>query len=186
MATGAEQAQRTAAEPDWLGPAADAPQVQLQLEAEPDVRHRRVGMLGPLLFLLALGWIGAAGWSVWQARPELSLAAAVSWIATFSAPLILLALLWLLFGRTSRRETERFTRAVEAMRTESVALESVLEIVSGRIEDNQARLRDKAEKLMSLGDEASDRLGRVTHYLSKETATLDRHSAALEAAAAAA
>jgi hypothetical protein len=185
MATGAEQAQRAAAEPDWLGPAAvDEPQAQPVPEAV--ANRRSTGLLGPLLCLLALGWIGAAGWSVWQARPELSLAAAVSWTATFSAPLILLALLWLLFGRTSRRETERFTRAVEAMRTESVALESVLEIVSGRIEENQARLRDKAENLMSLGDEASDRLGRVTHYLSKETAALDRHSTALEAAAAAA
>ncbi len=186
MATGAEQAQRAAAEPDWLGPATDEPRVQVELEPAPAERRRSLGLLGPLLSLFALAWIGAAGWSVWQARPELSLPAAVSWIATFSAPLILLALLWLLFGRTPRRETERFTRAVEAMRTESVALESVLEIVSGRIEENQARLRDKAENLMSLGDEASDRLGRVTHYLSKETAALERHSSALEAAAAAA
>jgi hypothetical protein len=91
-----------------------------------------------------------------------------------------------MFGRTSRREAERFSRAVEAMTAESRALESVLEIVSGRIEDNHARLRGEAERLMTLGDEASDRLGRVTYYLSKETATLDQKAAALDAAANAA
>jgi hypothetical protein len=36
---------------------------------------------------------------------------------------------------------------------------------------------------MSLGDEASDRLGRVAYYLSKESATLDKKSASLETAA---
>ena len=39
---------------------------------------------------------------------------------------------------------------------------------------------------MSLGDEASDRLGRVTHYLARETAELDRKAQALDNAAAAA
>jgi hypothetical protein len=174
------------AEPDWLGPAriepeGAAPAAEGQAPASGGAR-----LLGALLLILAAAWIGAAGWSIWQARPELTLPNAVGWIATLSGPLVLIALLWLLLGRSSRRETQRFTRAVEAMRTESTALESVLAIVSTRIEENHARLRGEAEKLMSLGDEASDRLGRVTHYLSKETASLDGKSAALESAAAAA
>jgi hypothetical protein len=143
-------------------------------------------LLGALLVLLALGWIGAVGWSLWQVRPPATLPNVVSWLATVSGPLVLLALLWIWLGRTPRRETERFTRAIEAMRSESVALESVLEIVASRIEENHGRLRGEAERLMSLGDEAADRLGRVTYYLSKERATLDRQSAALESAAAAA
>jgi DNA repair exonuclease SbcCD ATPase subunit len=94
-----------------------------------------------------------------------------------------MAVAWLLLGQTPRRETERFTRAVSAMRTESTALESVLTIVAARLEENHSKLRNEAAKLMSLGDEASDRLGRVAHYLSKESGNLDKKSAALEAAA---
>src|SRR3954468_1301065 len=109
-----------------------------------------------LLVLLALAWIGTVAWSSSQAQAPLSLGRIVSLVGLLSAPLALLGLLWLLFGRSSRRETERFTRAVEAMRSESVALESVLGIVAARLEENHAKLRGEAEKLMSLGDEAAD------------------------------
>lgn len=143
-------------------------------------------LLGVLLTLLAIGWVTAVGFWLLQTRPPFSLGNAIGWTATVAGPLALLALLWLAFGRTSRREAERFRLAVEQMTAESRALESVLEIVAGRIEDNHARLRGEAERLMSLGDEASDRLGRVTYYLSKETATLDQKAAALDAAANAA
>jgi hypothetical protein len=194
MATGAEQAGappesgHPAAEPDWLGaPVADPAAVDLHVHEEPG-EPRRTGprLFGGLLILLALAWIGAVGWSAWRSPPEPSLAVLIGSAGTVTGPLILLALLWLMWGRTPRRETERFTRAIEAMRAESIALQSVLDIVAGRIEENHGKLRDKAERLMSLGDEASDRLGRVTHYLARESATLDRQSAALEAAAAAA
>lgn len=191
--TGAERAQSEpeagiTAEDDWLGPPVEAPAPDAEPDGAPDprVRRQRPGLFGLLLFLLAIGWLAAVALWYVQTRPPLALGTAVTWIATATGPLALLALLWLMFGRSSRRETERFTRAVEAMTAESRALESVLEIVAGRIEDNHARLRGEAERLMSLGDEASDRLGRVTYYLSKETATLDQKAAALDAAAAAA
>jgi hypothetical protein len=193
--TGAERAQTEPEQgftaqtgSDWLGPPVEA-EAEVP-EAAPDPapagRPAKAGLLGVFLILLALGWIAAVGLWLWQTRPPLSLANGIAWTATIAGPLALLALLWLAFGRTSRREAERFSRAVEQMTAESRALESVLEIVAGRIEDNHARLRGEAERLMSLGDEASDRLGRVTYYLSKETSTLDRKAAALDAAAAAA
>jgi hypothetical protein len=192
--TGAERAQPQAFEDrpdeagtDWIGTEAGDPQ------AEPGAEHPAppspsagVKLFGAALLLLGLAWLGAAGYAIWKGRAGLDLAAILSWTATLSAPLALLALLWLWLGRTPRREAERFTRAVESMRAESTALESVLAIVASRLEENHASLRGEAERLMSLGDEASDRLGRVTYYLSKETATLDRKAAALDAAAAAA
>ncbi|MGZ8421212.1 MAG: hypothetical protein ACXWU3_17255, partial [Allosphingosinicella sp.] len=193
--TGAERAQTEpeqglTAQPDgdWLGPPVETEAEAPEAMPEP-VRARRparAGLLGAVLILLATGWLATVGFWLWQTRPALSLGNAIAWTATLAGPLALLALLWLLFGRTSRREAERFRAAVEAMTAESRALESVLEIVAGRIEDNHARLRGEAERLMSLGDEASDRLGRVTYYLSKETATLDQKAAALDSAAAAA
>src|SRR5688572_19903627 len=153
-------------------------------EEEAPARSTGVRLLAGLLVLLALGWLGVSGYALSQTWPGPSLTAWTGWIATISAPLILLALVWLTFGRTSRRETEKFTRAVAAMRRESHALESVLAIVAGRLQENRATLGEEAARLMALGDEASDRLGRVTHYISRETAELDRKAQALDAAAA--
>ena len=195
--TGAEQAEmrpdESVAAPDWLGEPVEEtiapPPVEEAVEPESQVARPRstgIRLLGILLLLLTLGWIAATGWSIWQSRPALTVPNAVSWIATLSGPLILLALLWMWLGRTSRRETERMSLILAELRSESVALESVLAIVAERLEENHARLRGEAEKLMSLGDEASDRLGRVTYYLSKESAALDKGSASLESAAAAA
>ena len=140
-------------------------------------------VLAVLLVLLALAWIGAAGWAFVRSGTPVALPAIVSWTATASVPLVLLGILWMIFGRTRRRETERFTLAVATMRRESTALESVLSIVAARLDENQARLSDEAAKLMSLGDEASDRLGRVAHYLSRQSAEIDRRSQQLETAA---
>jgi hypothetical protein len=192
--TGAERAQAEPepgstgeAESDWLGPPVEvhAPESEAAPEPAPP-RGGAIKLLGALLLVLALAWIAAVGLHLWQTRPPVNLASLINWTATLAGPLALLALLWLLAGRNSRREAEKFSRAVEAMTVESRALESVLEIVSGRIEQNHARLRGEAERLMSLGDEASDRLGRVTYYLAKETSALDQKATALDAAAAAA
>ncbi|HEX8364421.1 MAG TPA: hypothetical protein VF603_03950 [Allosphingosinicella sp.] len=167
---------------DFLGQAEEPQDMVPEAEAQ---APRSIGktILAGLLILLALGWLGAAGWAIRQSGVAPSLTAMVSWIATLSVPLVLLGMVWTLFGRTSRRETERFSRAVAEMRRESAALEDLLGRVAARIEDNQSRLTDGASRLMALGDEASDRLGRVTHYLSRQTGELDRRSLALEAAA---
>jgi hypothetical protein len=145
-----------------------------------------VRIFAGLLILLALGWIGATAYALSQAWPGESLAAWIGWVATASAPLILIGLAWLIFGRSSRRETRRFTEAVRAMRSESAALEAALAVTAQRIAENRAALNDETARLMSLGEEASDRLGRVTQHLSRETADLDRKAQALDSAAAAA
>ncbi|HEX4736756.1 MAG TPA: hypothetical protein VH331_04255 [Allosphingosinicella sp.] len=174
---------------EWLGAAVAESQPPPADAADPDSAPDMpagIRALGAVLIVLAIGWVGLFGWSLWQRPPALAAAPVANAIATFCAPLILLALLWIWLGRTPRREAERFTASVDAMRRESLALQTVLEIVSGKIEANHGRLRGEAERLMSLGDEASDRLGRVTYYLSKETTNLDKQAAALDAAAAAA
>src|SRR5439155_15209741 len=170
MSTGAERAEpresagwiETEKQGDaWLG-SADAV-AEETAPREPATAGARI--FAAILLILALVWAGAAIWDAWQSGMPLTPARLIPFIGTLSAPLVLLGLAWLLFGRSSRRETERFTRAVEAMRSESVALESVLGIVAERLEENHGKLRGEAEKLMSLGDEAADRLGRVAYYL---------------------
>jgi hypothetical protein len=152
----------------------------------PEEHPRRARALGWILAVLAIAWTAAAIWSIARGAPALTLPNALQWISFVTPPLILLGIAWIILGQTPRKETERFTRAVAALRSESSALESVLAIVATRLEENHSKLRGEATKLMSLGDEASDRLGRVTYYLSKESANLDKKSLALETAAEAA
>lgn len=140
--------------------------------------------LAVILVILALAWIAACVWSVTEAGLPTALAPVLQLIGTASGPLVLLAVVWIIFGQASRRETERFRQAVADLRAEGQALDSVLSIVGSRLEENHSRLTKETANLMALGDEASDRLGRVTYYLAKESKALDRHSHALEAAAA--
>lgn len=169
-------------------PAASAEAFQFEAPEEEEAPPSSLGvkLLAALLLLLALGWLGLCGYVLSLAWPGADLVAWTGWVATVCAPLILLTLVWVAVGRTRRRETERFTAAVTAMRRESQALESVLAIVAGRLQENRSALSEEAARLMALGDEASDRLGRVTHYIARETAELDRKAQALDQAAASA
>jgi len=123
MSTGAQgaEAQPHDGDIEWLG------EKPWEAAADPDAYPgngyeeapgRGLGgrLFAGLLILLALGWLGAASYVLSRAWPGPDLAAWIGWAATISAPLILLGLLWLIFGRSSRRETRRFTAAVRAMR----------------------------------------------------------------------
>ena len=156
------------------------------IEAEPEPSTLAPKLLAGLLIVLALGWIGASVYALTLAWPGPSLPAWIGWAGTFSAPLVLLGLVWLMFGRTGRRETLRFTSAVTSMRNESQALETILASVAARIEANRAALSEESARLMSLGDEASDRIGRVTATLARESSELERKANALDLAAEAA
>jgi hypothetical protein len=192
MNMGAEraEAQPLSGENEWLTEGAwEAPAAVDdfnidEIEVQPERSPWGARILAGLLVLLALGWLAAAGFVLSRAWPGPDVAAWIGWAGTLSAPLILLGLIWLLFGRTSRRETVRFTQAVAAMQLQSRQLESVLAAVALRIQDNRAALSEETARLMGLGDEAADRLGRVTQFLSRETAELDRKAQALDNAAA--
>ena len=155
----------------------------IEAEPEPTIWPR---VFAGLLILLALGWIGGSLYALTLAPPGPGLPAWLAWAGGFSMPLVLLGTIWLAFGRTGRRETERFSRAVTVMRGESQALEVTLATVAARLEANRTALGEEAARLMSLGDEATDRIGRVTAALARETAELDRKANALDAAADAA
>lgn len=167
---------------DWLGSPPEE-DVTADAFAEPEPSSAGARVLAGVLIVLGVAWMGVAIWSATRSIGGADLAAIVSTVAMASAPLILLGLVWLIFGRTSRRESERFQRAVATLKGESAALDSVLQIMTARLEESYARLGTETTRLMALGDEASDRLGRVTHYLAKETATLDSRATQLEAAA---
>jgi molecular chaperone GrpE (heat shock protein) len=142
-------------------------------------------VLGWALSLLAALWIGYTAWSAGRAlaAEPLSSPAIAQWVAIAAGPLALLGLVWLMFGRTRRKEAERFTRSVVGMRTEARSLEGLLGVLSQRIGDSRAELSAMAENLMRLGDEATARLGATTGELGVGSEKLAQLAALFDRAA---
>jgi len=147
---------------------------------------RRV--LGGALTILAILWVGFTAWSAGRvmAGQPLTSPAIAQWLAIAAGPLALLGLAWIMFGRTRRREAERFTRSVVAMRSETQSLEALLEVLSQRIEDSQASLTGMTERLMRLGDETTGRFDGISRELDSSSERLSRSGQAVDRAAEAA
>jgi len=145
-------------------------------------------VLGWALGVLALLWTGYTAWSAGRSLADqpLSSPLVAQWLAILAGPLALMGLVWLMFGRTRRKEAEHFTRSVVAMRTEARALQDVLGALSRQIEENHAALGVMAGDLMGLGDQAATRLGAITSDLNAGSRTLAEHGEALDRAAEAA
>jgi chromosome segregation ATPase len=88
-----------------------------------------------------------------------------------------------MFGRTRRKEAERFTQTVITMRTEARALQDVLAALQQQISENHRSLGMMAGDLMGLGDQAATRLGSITAELNEGSRTLAEHGALLDRAA---
>ena len=139
-------------------------------------------VLGGALTILAALWVGFAAWSAGRvlAGESITAPAIAQWVAIAAGPLALLGLAWIMFGRTRRRETERFTRSVVAMRSEAHSLEALLAVLSQRIEDSQSALGSMAERLMRLGDETAGvrwhhaRAGLIVGTVTRSGIAVDR------------
>jgi ABC-type transporter Mla subunit MlaD len=142
-------------------------------------------VLGTGLVVLAGLWLAYTAWSAGRtlAGQPLSSPAVAQWIAIAAGPLALLGLAWLMFGRTRRKESERFTRSVIAMRAEAQSLEALLEVLSQRIGDSQSELTMITQHLMQLGDDATGKLGGITREFDASSEKLVRHGEALDRAA---
>ena len=144
---------------------------------------RRV--LAVTLSLLAAAWIAYSAWSAgrYLAGSPLSSPVVAQWVAVATGPLALLGLVWLMWGRTRRKEAERFTRSVVHMRTEAQSLEALLEVLSQRIDESQRELVGISRSLMDLGDQTTEKLGGITRSLDESTGQLRVHGEALDRAA---
>ena len=142
-------------------------------------------VLGTALAVLAALWLAYTAWTAGRSLggTPLSSPALAQWIAVGAGPLALLGLVWLMFGRTRRKEAEHFTRSVVAMRTEAQSLEALLEVLSQRINDSRAELTMMSQHLMQLGDDATGKLGGITREFDTSSEKLKRHSEALDRAA---
>ena len=169
--------------------ASDAPLHQFDEMAWTEQREEQRGaggrqVLGWALALLAALWLGYTAWSAGRAlaATPLDSPAFAQWVAIAAGPLALLGLMWLMFGRTRRKEAEQFTRSVVAMRTEARALEDVLAALSRQIDHNHVALGQMAGSLMGLGDETATRISSVTATLGKSTQELVTQSALFDRA----
>ena len=165
-----------------------APAFDREQWAESQAEERGAGgrqVLGTVLAILAALWLAFSAWSAGRSLgvQPLSSPAFAQWVAVAAGPLALLGLLWLMFGRTRRKEAERFTRSVVAMRTETRSLEALLEVLSQRINDSRAELTMISQHLMQLGDQATGRLGGITREFDSSSERLKLHGEALDRAA---
>jgi hypothetical protein len=142
-------------------------------------------VLGTALAVLAALWVAYSAWSAGRslAGQPLTSPAVAQWLALAAGPLALMGLVWLMFGRTRRKEAERFTRSVIAMRHEAQSLEALLEVLSQRINDSRSELTMISQHLMQLGDQATGKLGGITQQFDASTEKLIRHGEALDRAA---
>jgi ABC-type transporter Mla subunit MlaD len=142
-------------------------------------------VLASALILLAIAWTAFTAWSAGRALGNASLSSPqiAQWVAVATGPLALLGLVWLMFGRTRRREAEKFTRSVVTMRTEARSLEALLQVLSQRISDSRSELTMITEHLMQLGDKATDKLGGITRDFDSSTDKLAKQGQALDRAA---
>ena len=171
---------------DFVEPSFDEEQWREQTVEERGSGGRQVLATG--LVLLAALWIGYAAWSAGRtlAGQPLSSPLIAQWVALAAGPLALMGLVWLMFGRTRRKEAERFTRSVIAMRTEAQSLEALLEVLSQRLSDSRTDLTSMSQQLMVLGDEATGKLGGIAREFDSSSEQLKKHGEALDRAAEAA
>jgi hypothetical protein len=157
-------------------------------EAETDQEFSGAGgrqVLGGALILLSALWVGYIAWAAGRAlaNEPLNSPSIAQWLALAAGPLALLGLVWIMFGRTRRKEAERFTRSVVAMRAEARSLEALLGVLGQRIHDSRADLTMIAQHLMKLGDDTTSKFGGITREFDASSEKLVRHGEALDRAA---
>ena len=182
----AEPLELLTAAADFVEPSFDQEQWLQQTAEERGAGGRQV--LATALSILAGLWLAYSAWSAGRTLggQPLSSPLIAQWVAVGAGPLALMGLVWLMFGRTRRKESERFTRSVVAMRGEARSLEALLEVLSQRINDSRSELTMISQHLMQLGDDATGKLGGITREFDSSSEKLRRHGEALDRAAEAA
>jgi predicted nucleic acid-binding Zn-ribbon protein len=169
---------------DFVEPSFDEEQWREQSAEERGAGGRQV--LGTALAVLAILWVAYSAWSAGRTLSSQPLTSpqVAQWIAIVTGPLALMGLVWLMFGRTRRKESERFTRSVITMRSEARSLEALLEVLSQRIDDSRTELTMMTKHLMQLGDETTGKLGGITREFDSSSDKLKLNGEALDRAAA--
>ncbi len=138
-------------------------------EDEPVRQARPWGLIvGAVLTALAvLGWTGLfVLTNLAEMQAGASLAQATAWIRDWSVPVLLIAVVWLIAMRNSRREAVRFGETAALLSSESARLESRLTTVNRELSLAREFIASQSRDLETLGRVASERLSESAGQLS--------------------
>jgi len=142
-------------------------------------------VLGALSLLAALGWTAFFGWYSWPLVQVAPGPTVLAQLATgLTAPLALLAVLWLIVHRSSRVEARRFNDTARSMRAEAEHLQSVIDVMAQTIDANREKLADQVTVMMATASAASDRLGEASTILDSHFSKAEADSGRIDKAAA--
>ena len=124
-------------------------------------------MVAPALAVLAIiGWTALFSWSKLASlatAPNLDLV--IGWIGTWSGPVLLICVIWLLAMRTSRREAGKFTDVARQLGEDSERLAARLTSVNGELSMAREFIAAQTRDLDSLGRVAVERLSQNASQL---------------------
>jgi chromosome segregation ATPase len=154
-------------------------------ESEPPSGAMKWRILGAVAVLSALAWIGFFGWYAWPVVQVAPAPAVLAELATgLTAPLALIAVLWLVVRRSSRIEARRFGETARSMRAEAEHLQSVIDVMAQTIDANREKLADQVTVMMATASAASDRLGEASSVLDSHFAKAEVDAGRIDKAAA--
>lgn len=132
----------------------------LEYEEEESPSSSRFGWVLPGLAIA--GIVAWTGFYFWAHQSEILAGGTPqqwsAWIVAWAIPTLLLATLWLLGMRTSRREARRFGEIANMLNAESAQLEARLAVVNRELSLAREFLASQSRELDSLGRIATDRL----------------------------
>ena len=143
--------------------------------------RRRFGWLLPAAAILAvLAWFGIMAWLLRDSFVALAdPAARIELFAALCVPPALVGILYLLALRTSAAEAQRFGATARAMRAEAASLERIVATLSERLENNRAELARQSASMLTMGDNAADRLQSVAVAMGQQAQQIDTSTRAL-------
>ena len=155
------EAPEAPAEPEASAQEWDADWVQTRAPS------RWPGMIAPVSAILAIiGWTALFAWSkraAFALPPDLD--TVIGWIASWSGPVLLVCVVWLLAMRTSRREAGRFGDAARLLGEESERLAARLTSVNGELSMAREFIAAQTRDLDSLGRVAVERISQNAEQL---------------------
>ncbi len=155
---------------------------------EPKPRQWPRLFAGTALGLGTLAWVGFAGYTQYIALGGKSpgFESIAQFVSMVSAPLALSGVLWLLMQRFSRLSSDRIQKTIDDLRAEEARLSLILESLGNRIDTGRDQIAQQADSLMTLGEDAANRLTKVSTSLHHEVETIGRHAGTLKTSASSA
>lgn len=144
-------------------------------------------LLAAFLVIAVVGWTGFFLWAHLQEILALPVPARISQlIVEWSAPVAVIALIWLLALRMSSTEAKRFGDVAALLRTESHVLEQRMRTVNGEIALARSFLAENAKELETVGRMSAQRLTEAAEQLSTALSDSDERAKMLQVASNAA